>query len=51
MLAASQSSATSDADGLVSVVPMQLAGFAEVTNLAAATGTQGFAALALLRQP
>jgi len=51
MLAASQAPATSDANGLVSVVPMQLAGFAEVTNLAAATGTQGFAALALLRQP
>ena len=51
MLAASQTSATSDANGLVSVVPMQLAGFAEVTNLAAATGTQGFAALALRQQP
>ena len=51
VLAASQSSAVSDANGLVSVTPMQLAGTAEVTNIAVAAGTQGFAALALRQQP
>jgi hypothetical protein len=44
-------SARSDASGLVSVVPLQLAGAAEVTNLVAATGTQGFVSLSLQKQP
>ena len=42
VLAASQAAAISDADGLVSVTPMQIAGTAGVTNIAVAAGTQGF---------
>lgn len=47
MLAASVTNAVSDANGQVSVTPMQVAGVAEVTNLAVAAGTQGFIALSL----
>ena len=47
----SVSSATSDANGLITVTPQQLAGVAEVTNIAAATGTQGFLTLELQKQP
>jgi len=50
-LAKSSSTATSDAYGLVSVTPTQLAGVGEVTNLAVVTGTQGFAALAISQAP
>lgn len=45
------SSATSDGSGLVSVGPLQLAGAAEVTDIVAATGTQGFVSLSLQKQP
>jgi hypothetical protein len=51
VLAASQSAGVADVNGLVSVTPMQLAGTAEVTNVAVAAGTQGFVALALQQQP
>lgn len=51
VLAASSGSAISDANGLVSVVPMQLPGVAEVTNVAVVAGTQGFVALALAQGP
>lgn len=44
-------SATSDASGLVTVTPLQVAEAAEVTNLVAATGTQGFVSLSLQKQP
>lgn len=50
-LSASTSSAVSDSGGLVSVAPMQLAGTAEVTNIAVAAGTQGFVALSLQQGP
>ena len=50
-LASSQSSVTSDANGLLTISPQQLSGVAETTNLAAATGTQGFLALTLEKQP
>lgn len=43
----SASSAVSDANGLVSIVPIQMAGAPETTNIAAATGTQGFLSVAL----
>jgi hypothetical protein len=33
------------------VTPQQMAGAAGVTNIAAATGTQGFVSLALQEQP
>jgi hypothetical protein len=49
--ASSSSSAVSDANGMITVTPQQLAGVAGVTNIAAATGTQGFVALALQEQP
>jgi hypothetical protein len=39
----------SDASGLVTVVPEQVADVAEVTNVAVAVGTQGFCSLALLK--
>lgn len=51
VLASSQGSAISDANGLVSVTPMQLVGVGEVTNVAAATGTQGFVALSVDQGP
>jgi hypothetical protein len=46
-LTSSVATAVSDANGLVSVAPMQVSGVAETTNIAVATGTQGFAALSL----
>jgi hypothetical protein len=51
VLASSQYSVTSDANGLLNVAPLQLPGAAETTNLAAATGTQGFVSLTLQKQP
>jgi len=45
------SSAASDTNGLVTVAPMQLPGAAEVTNIVAATGEQGFVSLSLQKQP
>jgi hypothetical protein len=51
VLASSQSSAVSDANGLLTIVPQQISGVAETTNLAAATGTQGFISLTLQKQP
>ena len=45
------SSVTSDTDGIVTITPMQIAGVAEVTNIVAATGTQGFASLSLQKEP
>ncbi len=46
-LASSVTTAISDANGMVSLVPMQLAGVGETSNIAVATGTQGFASLSL----
>ncbi|HWG16925.1 MAG TPA: IPT/TIG domain-containing protein [Acidobacteriaceae bacterium] len=51
VLASSTASATSDTNGLVSVTPLQIAANGETTNLAAATGTQGFTALSLTQLP
>jgi hypothetical protein len=51
ILASSQGSVTSDADGLVTIAPQQLSGVPETTNFAAATGTQGFLSLTLEKQP
>lgn len=48
---AQASSATSNADGLVSVVPMQIPGAAEITNIAVAAGSQGFISLSLQKHP
>jgi hypothetical protein len=41
----------SDVDGLLTVTPMQMAGTAEVTQIAAVTGTQGVVTVALAKQP
>ena len=51
LLGSSVTAAVSDANGLVSVAPMQIAGVREGTNVAAATGTQGFASLSLQQGP
>ncbi|WP_353069658.1 IPT/TIG domain-containing protein [Tunturibacter empetritectus] len=51
VLASSQSFAVSDANGLLTVVPQQIPGIAETTNLAVGTGTQGFLSLTLQKQP
>jgi hypothetical protein len=51
VLASASATAVSDVNGLVSVAPMQLAGVAEATNVAVATGTQGFVSLSLEQTP
>jgi len=51
VLASTQYSLISDANGLLTITPQQLMGVAETTNLAAATGTQGFLSLTLEKQP
>jgi hypothetical protein len=51
VLGGSNAVAVSDANGLVAVTPMQVAGAAEVTNVAIATGTQGFVSLAVDQGP
>jgi len=50
-LGISNATVVTDTNGLVSVVPMQLVSVAEVSNIAAATGTQGFASLSLEQGP
>lgn len=45
------SSMISDVDGIASITPMQMIGAAEVTNIIAAAGTQGFVSLSLEKQP
>jgi hypothetical protein len=50
-LAQATTTATSDVNGLFSVTPTQIAGVGEVTNIALAAGTQGFAALAIVQGP
>jgi hypothetical protein len=51
VLTSTQYSVISDANGLLTITPQQLVGVAETTNLAAATGTQGFLSLTLEKQP
>jgi len=51
ILTASQSSAVSDVNGIVTIVPQQISGIVETTNLAVATGTQGFISLTLQKEP
>jgi hypothetical protein len=51
VLASTQISLVSDANGLLTITPQQLIGIPETTNLAAATGTQGFLSLTLEKQP
>jgi len=49
--AAAETATVSDADGLFTVTPMQVAGVAGKTNIAVATGTQGFISLSLEQGP
>jgi hypothetical protein len=51
ILASSQSSVSSDENGLLTITPQQMPGIVETTNLAVATGTQGFLSLTLEKQP
>jgi hypothetical protein len=51
VLASTQYSLISDANGLLTITPQQLVGVPETTNLAAATGTQGFLSLTFEKQP
>jgi hypothetical protein len=51
VLASSQISTVSDANGLVTLQPEQLSGTPGTTNLAVATGTQGFLSLTFEEQP
>jgi hypothetical protein len=51
ILASSHDSVVSDVNGLVTVTPQQIPGLAETTNLAAATGPDGFVSLTLEKQP
>ena len=49
--AATQVQLISDSNGLLRITPEQLSGAAEITNLAFATGTQGFLSISLQKQP
>jgi hypothetical protein len=51
VLASSQSSVTSDANGFLTVVPEQLAGVAGITNVGVVVGTQGFVSLSFEAHP
>lgn len=48
---ATPTSAVSNAGGTISFVPMKIAGVAEVTKIAMATGTQGFATVSIQQGP
>jgi len=47
----STTTVVSTADGLITIIPMELPGVAGVTNIAAAAGPHGFVSLALQQQP
>lgn len=47
----SSSAIASDANGLLAITPNQTAGAAEIINIAAATGTQGFVSLSIQKHP
>ncbi len=51
VLTTSRSVAVSDASGMVRVVPMEVAGVAQVVKIAAATGTSGFATTVVVVAP
>jgi hypothetical protein len=51
VLASAQSSAVSDANGLLTVTPLQVAGQPQTVNIVAVTGTQGFVSFSLVRTP
>jgi hypothetical protein len=47
VLASEQSTAVSDANGNVTVTPLEVPGLPQVVNIAAVTGTHGFVSLSL----
>jgi len=51
VIASSKISATSDANGQVSITPLTVSGVPQVVNIAASAGTQGFVSLALTLTP
>jgi hypothetical protein len=51
VLATAQSAAVSDANGQVELIPIQVPSVAQVVNIAASTGTQGFAITSLSVTP
>jgi hypothetical protein len=51
VLAASKTTAVSDANGLLTVTPLQVPGLPETVNIAAVTGAHGFATATLVRTP
>jgi hypothetical protein len=51
VLASNQASAVTDANGLISIVPLQVASAPQVVNIAVATGTSGFLSLSLVKTP
>ena len=51
VLAASTTSLATDANGMVTVTPLEVSGVASVVNIAVSTGTQGFVSLALTKSP
>jgi hypothetical protein len=51
VLATAQTVEVSDANGLVQVTPLQVANVPQVVKIAASTGTQGFATVALSVTP
>jgi hypothetical protein len=51
VLASSKTTAVSDANGLVTVTPLDVPGLPETVNIAAVTGAQGFATATLVRTP
>jgi hypothetical protein len=51
VLASSQMTLTTDANGLVTMTPLEVPGVASVVHIAMATGTQGFVSLSLTKTP
>jgi hypothetical protein len=51
VLETSQTTAMSDANGMVQIAPLEMAGVAQVVQIAAATGTEGFVTLSLTVTP
>jgi hypothetical protein len=51
VLASSKGTAVSDANGLLTVTPLQVPGQPQTVNIAAVTGAQGFATTTLVRTP
>jgi hypothetical protein len=47
----SSTTVTSDTNGLLTITPLELPSVATTTNIAAATGTQGFISFTLQKQP